>query len=68
MMKNLRCEMCKWWDNRHGDEGKCRRRAPTRDVYVHAYGVHPDPAMHAFPLTFNYDWCGEWEARNEKDM
>lgn len=54
------CETCRFWggkrQRRHGTDpeaGLCRRYPPT----VHR-GATRD--MTAQPLTWSYQWCGEW--------
>lgn len=61
-----------------GNSGECRRHAPTRILAdapdaLTAYAKNADgtydeggewgQSRRLFPLTYAWDWCGEWQAK-----
>ena len=59
------CENCRFWSAQTGRDsfGWCRRRAPvTAAIKVEADGPDSDDDRYAaWPLTYEADWCGEYE-------
>lgn len=52
------CSNCRFWvpvfqDDENGRPGHCRRHAPEL----------LDDFIAAFPLTYDYVWCGEYQSR-----
>lgn len=63
-----------------GDSGECRRHPPARILadapdalasYAKRNGEYDaehgewEQARRLFPLTYCWDWCGEWRAKDE---
>jgi hypothetical protein len=56
-----KCEECKFWKHianaRRGlNKGECKRFPPLK--YFAGEGW-------SYPMTSNYDWCGEWKKKEE---
>lgn len=49
-----RCELCRFWIERHADIGGCRRYPPS------FYGIEGDQA---FPDVRKDMWCGEFKEK-----
>ena len=67
------CEYCKWW---RSILGECRFSDPQirkeqrykRDVYGKASeDLIEDIVFTTFPKTSEYDYCGQWEERQDDD-
>jgi len=63
MAPKFACSDCRWWhfqaaeaDGRGAEKsiGYCRRFPPSRR----------ENGVGAWPITFGYDWCGEYQERN----
>jgi hypothetical protein len=64
----MRCDQCKWWDERkegklnygrttgQSQAGLCRINPPTPMVVGHA-------ARRPWPTTYREDWCGKFEKK-----
>ena len=50
------CDECRFFDNRGGGSGGCRRRSPAR---------HGERGDAVWPFVYSKSWCGEWEPRAE---
>lgn len=73
------CKICRFWhedvrytyDEEPKDEdnsyiSQCRRYPPVSPV-GHAYAYEePEPDSPHFPLTRDFDWCGEFEPKEEQ--
>ena len=57
----LQCETCRFWTHDTMNEGSCRRHVPAVLV-MQSGGTYPATA---WPYTHSWDWCGEYEARED---
>jgi hypothetical protein len=64
METSLTCSDCRWWHFQAAETdagssersiGYCRRFAPARR----------ENGVGAWPITFGYDWCGEYQERGK---
>lgn len=58
------CENCAYFkETRYGSvEGQCRRHTP---VIVQPVCQHTYAQFGQWPLTYNSQWCGEWQPKPE---
>lgn len=50
-MRSDHCETCRYWNRHDGDEGSCRKRAPTF--------IPGTEAEEGWPHTTAREWCGD---------
>lgn len=67
---NQTCGTCRWWnlleEGAERPAGYCRRKAPPAQLVDDSGECSPEVV---WPLTNDYDWCGEWEiSTTEQDQ
>jgi hypothetical protein len=58
------CGDCRFWDERHDNDGLCRRHSPRPipEAMVMDRTTEKVNRYSAFPMTAIDDWCGDAEA------
>jgi hypothetical protein len=57
-MSERACATCEWWDQKTSrNRGLCRILPPRKNG--------GDEGEYNWPTTYDEDWCGRWQAREE---
>ena len=70
-MSTKTCQSCKFWDQTEvkietgeDTQGECCRYPPTLlDAALYQNEAWPDSHSGFWPVTYNTDWCGEWQEK-----
>ena len=60
-MSERACATCEWWDQKTSrNRGLCRILPPRKNG--------GDEGEYNWPTTYDEDWCGRWQAREEAKL
>jgi hypothetical protein len=66
-MDKDRCKICKFWKNiwhEQPDIGRCVRHSPSEVLLPREKKEDMKKYMAIWPITYNFDWCGEFQPKS----